>query len=72
MTESVTIYGKDNCPHTQAALKTCREHGQKITYIDVLESSEKMEAMLQVSGGQRRVPVLVQGDTVTIGWQGQS
>jgi hypothetical protein len=29
-----------------------------------------MEAMLELSGGQRKVPVIVEGKTVTIGFGG--
>ncbi len=31
---------------------------------------EKMELMLRYSKGARRVPVIVEGDRVTIGYQG--
>jgi hypothetical protein len=29
-----------------------------------------MDAMLKLSGGQRKVPVIVEGETVTIGFGG--
>jgi len=32
--------------------------------------SGKLEEMLQFSGGERKVPVIVEGDKVTIGYGG--
>jgi len=43
-----------------------------IEYFDVLESSRNLARMLEHSGGQRKVPVIVESDTVTIGWQGNT
>ncbi len=39
-------------------------------YIDVKKNQQNMDAMLKRSGGQRKVPVIVQGDEVTIGYGG--
>jgi len=51
----VLIYGKQGCPHTdraRAALPLAR-------FIDVLADPAALEEMLRLSGGVRRVPVLV-------------
>lgn len=39
-------------------------------YFDVKASPRNMEAMLKASGGQRKVPVIVEGENVTIGYGG--
>lgn len=39
-------------------------------YFDVKSHPEHMTAMLASSGGQRAVPVIVDGDKVTIGYGG--
>jgi glutaredoxin len=38
--------------------------------VNVKASPENMDAMLKSSKGQREVPVIVEGDTVTIGYGG--
>jgi hypothetical protein len=38
--------------------------------VNVKASSENMDAMLKSSKGQRKVPVIVEGNTVTIGYGG--
>ena len=40
------------------------------TYIDVRKDAEGMKAMLKISKGERRVPVVVEQGVVTIGWGG--
>ncbi|MFV0422983.1 UXX-star selenoprotein family 1 [Oleidesulfovibrio sp.] len=54
MLDTLIIYGKDNCPHTKRAREANPEH----VYINVLENEEGLQAMLKLSGGLRRVPVL--------------
>ncbi|MBI5518430.1 MAG: glutaredoxin [Desulfovibrio sp.] len=49
------IYGKEGCPHTsraRAALPAAR-------FVDVLADPAALEEMLRLSGGVRRVPVIV-------------
>jgi glutaredoxin 3 len=71
MKQSVTIYGKETCPFTRAAIDALTENGDEVVYIDVLKSADMMEQMLRLSDGERKVPVIVTGDSVTIGWQGK-
>lgn len=39
-------------------------------YFDVKADAARMEEMLAVSGGERAVPIIVDGDTVTVGYGG--
>jgi glutaredoxin len=39
-------------------------------YYDVKADKTKMDEMLQYSKGERRVPVIVEGDKVTVGYGG--
>jgi glutaredoxin 3 len=41
-----------------------------VEYLDVKENPKLLPGMLKHSGGQRRVPVIVEGDKVTIGYGG--
>jgi glutaredoxin len=38
--------------------------------VDVKQSPQNMDAMLKVSAGRRNVPVIVEGEKVTIGYGG--
>jgi glutaredoxin 3 len=39
-------------------------------YVDVKQSPQNMEAMLKCTGGKRNVPVIVEGEKVTVGYGG--
>ena len=64
------IFGKDNCPYTQAAVADYRRRHVEVEYIDVTEDRAALDRMLVHSGGKRRVPVIVDGDKVRIGFGG--
>ena len=42
------------------------------TYVDVISNPDKMDEMLKHSDGQRRVPVIVDENGVTIGFNGKT
>jgi glutaredoxin len=65
-----TIYGKEGCPYTGAAVEEFGRKG-KVNYFDVKKDASKLEAMLKHSNGARRVPVIVdEAGKVTIGFNG--
>ncbi len=66
----VTIFGKDTCPYTQAARDDYGRRGVPFKYINVKKNAAELERMLQFSKGRRAVPVIVDGDQVTIGFGG--
>jgi arsenate reductase-like glutaredoxin family protein len=43
-----------------------------VEYINVLSDTDKLKTMLKYSGGMRKVPVIVEGEKVTIGFNGRS
>jgi hypothetical protein len=43
-----------------------------VEFVDVLSNPDKLNAMLKVSDGARRVPIIVEQDTVTIGYNGKT
>jgi glutaredoxin len=69
-TAVVLIFGKDACPYTQAAIEDHTHRGVAFEYRDVKNKAADLEQMLVYSRGQRRVPVIVQGGKVTIGFGG--
>ena len=64
------IFGKDSCPYTMAAVDDFRAKDPSVEYINVKRDPAGLARMLELSGGQRRVPVIVQDGTVTIGYGG--
>ncbi len=70
MSEKVLIFGKDNCPYTSDAREDYSKRNIHFDYINVIKNPDEMERMLEFSKGQRDVPVIVEGDKVTIGFGG--
>ena len=70
MTDRVKIFGKDTWPYTTSAREAYSKEGKDVEYIDVFAGKEEMNAMLKFSNGKRKVPVIVEDDTVTIGFNG--
>ena len=70
MADEVLIYGKDGCPYTVAARDDYQNRGVPFRYINVKKEPGELERMLALTKGQRRVPVIVEGGKVTIGFGG--
>ena len=68
--DPVLIFGKDGCPYTEAAVESFEQRGIAAQYINVKKDPADLERMLQLSGGKRRVPVIVEAGKVTIGYGG--
>lgn len=66
----IVIYGKDSCPYTADAVASHKAKGADVAYVNVTRDAAGMERMLALTGGQRRVPVIVEGGQVTIGFGG--
>jgi glutaredoxin 3 len=66
----VEIFGKDGCPYTQSARDHYAAEHIPFQYINVKKNAADLDRMLTHSKGARRVPVIVDGDTVTIGFGG--
>ena len=66
----VLIFGKENCPYTRAARDDYARRDVAFEFIDVRANPAEMSRMLGYSNGRREVPVIVDDDTVTIGFGG--
>jgi glutaredoxin 3 len=66
----VLLYTKPGCPYCAAA----KEHygGKGISYeeINVVDNPSAQKEVLELSGGKRIVPVVVDKGEVRIGWNG--
>ncbi len=66
------LFGCAWCEHTQEMREWLEFRGADFAEFDVEQDESARERMLQLSGGQRMVPVLVEdGAVVQIGWQGR-
>ena len=66
MTETIIIYGKAGWPYTEKA----RSVYGTAQYFDVKQDPIKLKEMLLHSKGVRKVPVIVEGGEVSIGYGG--
>lgn len=67
MATKVKIYGKANCPFSQDARAA---YGEGAEYFDVGRDRARLREMLAYTQGVARVPVIVEGDQVTVGYGG--
>jgi glutaredoxin len=49
-----------------------KQEGKAVEYHDVVSDANKLDIMLKHSDGARRVPVIVDGEDVTIGFGGKT
>ena len=70
MSEKIQIFGKDAWPYTRAAREAFAKEGRQVEYYNVVKEARHMDTMLKYSQGARKVPVIVEGETVTIGFDG--
>ena len=61
------IFGTVSWPYTSKAREA---YGDKAVFFDVGTDLKKLNEMLNLSGGRRQVPVIVEGDKVTVGFGG--
>lgn len=64
------LYTKTGCPYCAAAVKHFTDEGRAFTEYNLMESPDKKPDMLKLSGGRSEVPVIVDGDSVTVGFGG--
>ena len=70
MSDKIQIFGKDAWPYTRAARAAFAKEGQPVEYYNVRNEAKHLDTMLEYSKGTRKVPVIVEGQTVTVGFDG--
>jgi glutaredoxin len=58
---AATLYVKTGCPYCAALRDRLQAEGKTFSEINVLEQPERVPELLKLSGGERIVPVLVDG-----------
>lgn len=71
MGKSVELYAAPGCTYSDAAREDLEWRGVDFVEYDVEQDAEARERMLELTGGSRTVPVIVEGDRVQVGWMGQ-
>ena len=66
----VTIYTKEGCPYCTAAKQHYTEQGIAFSEIDVLKTTGAIDKLLELSGGERIVPLIVENGEVKKGFGG--
>lgn len=66
----VTIYTKTGCPYCAAAKKHYADNKILFTEINVHEVPGAMDKALEIAGGKRIVPIIVEDGRVTLGFGG--
>ena len=66
----ITIYTKDGCPYCAAAKKHYTEQGKPFTEVNVHRQPEMKDKVLALTGGKAMVPVIVEGNDITVGFGG--
>lgn len=69
MSQKVKIYTKTGCPYCAAAKEDFKKRNVDFEEINLSEEPLKISEMVKLSGG-RQVPVIVEGDNLTVGFGG--
>jgi glutaredoxin 3 len=68
--DGVTIYTKQGCPYCAAAKEDLRQRAVAFEEYDVFSDPAILRRMLELNGGRRHVPTIVEGERVTVGFGG--
>jgi glutaredoxin len=64
------IFVKPSCPYCRALKRKLEREGVLFAEHDVQADPEALRRMLTLNGGRRKVPTLVQGGQVRVGFHG--
>jgi glutaredoxin 3 len=66
----VTIYTKPGCPYCAAAKDDLQQRSVRYVEHNVKADPAALRRMLELNGGRRHVPTIVQGGNVDVGFGG--
>ena len=68
----IELYTTSGCPYSAAAREDLEWRGVDFVEYDVEKDRDAYERMLDLTGGNRTVPEIVEeGKTIQVGWMGQ-
>jgi glutaredoxin 3 len=72
MSKPIELYTTAGCPYSEAAREDLDWRGVDFIEYDVEKDQKVLERMLELTGGNRTVPVISEeGKPVQIGWMGR-
>jgi len=72
MSKPVELYTSSGCPYSAAAREDLEWRGIEFVEYDVDTDAQARARLLQLTGGTRTVPVIVEeGKPVQVGWMGR-
>jgi glutaredoxin 3 len=72
MSEPIELYTTAGCPYSEAAREDLEWRGMDFVEYDVEKDQQARTRMLELTGGTRTVPVIVEeGKPVQVGWMGR-
>jgi glutaredoxin 3 len=72
MSKLVEFYTSSGCPYSAAAREDLEWRGIEFVEYDVDKDAQARARLLQLTGGTRTVPVIVEeGKPVQVGWMGR-
>ena len=72
MSKPVELYTSSGCPYSAAAREDLEWRGIEFVEYDVDQDAQARARLLQLTGGTRTVPVIVEeGKPVQVGWMGR-
>ena len=66
----VEVFTKPGCPYCVGLKQRLAKDGTPYIEHDVYADGAALQRMLILNGGQRRVPTMVQGEQITVGYHG--
>jgi glutaredoxin 3 len=66
----VVMYTKPGCPYCAAAKDHYNGKGIDFDEINVIGDDQAQKKVLELSGGKKIVPIVIDHGKVTIGWNG--
>lgn len=67
---TVILYTHPDCAYSSAAKMDYRHRKVAYTEIDVSKQTDQISKLIELTGGERLTPVIVENGTVTIGFKG--
>jgi glutaredoxin 3 len=72
MSKPIELYTTAGCPYSEAAREDLEWRGMDFIEYDVEKDQEARGRMLELTGGNRTVPVIFEeGKPVQVGWMGR-
>ncbi|TEB05294.1 Glutaredoxin [Pelotomaculum schinkii] len=70
MLNRIILFGIDGCSYTVAAKEDLARRKRPYEYHNVVKEQEALQRMLELTGGARLVPVIVEQGCIKIGFGG--